>query len=77
MKIKLDENLPLQLASLLKELGHDAHTVHDERLIGRAGRGGRPIHQPPELLQNGHGRKKIEPRPKSLSRSNATGQLVT
>ncbi|MFZ0706384.1 MAG: DUF5615 family PIN-like protein [Candidatus Korobacteraceae bacterium] len=34
MKIKLDENLPLRLASLLKELGHEAHTVHDESLIG-------------------------------------------
>lgn len=38
MKIKLDENLPLQLASLLEELGHDAHTVHDERLIGHEDR---------------------------------------
>jgi len=34
MKIKLDENLPLQLANLLKGLGHDAHTVHEEQLIG-------------------------------------------
>ena len=34
MKIKLDENLPFQLVTLLKELGHDAHTVHEERLIG-------------------------------------------
>jgi len=38
MKIKLDENLPLQLASLLEKLGHDAHTVHDERLIGHEDR---------------------------------------
>lgn len=36
MKIKLDENLPLRLATLLKDLGHDVHTVHDERLVGRA-----------------------------------------
>jgi predicted nuclease of predicted toxin-antitoxin system len=36
MKIKLDENLPLRLANLLKALGHDAHTVHDERLTGHA-----------------------------------------
>lgn len=36
MKIKLDENLPLRLAILLKDLGHDAHTLHDESLIGRA-----------------------------------------
>jgi predicted nuclease of predicted toxin-antitoxin system len=35
MKIKLDENLPLRLAILLTELGHEAHTVHDERLTGR------------------------------------------
>jgi predicted nuclease of predicted toxin-antitoxin system len=34
MKIKLDENLPLRLAILLKELGHDVHTVHDEGLVG-------------------------------------------
>jgi predicted nuclease of predicted toxin-antitoxin system len=36
MKIKLDENLPLRLAALLKDLGHDVHTPHDERLIGHA-----------------------------------------
>lgn len=35
MKIKLDENLPFQIARLLTELGHETHTVHDERLIGR------------------------------------------
>jgi predicted nuclease of predicted toxin-antitoxin system len=34
MKIKLDENLPLRLASLLNALGHDAHTLRDERLAG-------------------------------------------
>jgi len=36
MNIKLDENLPIRLATLLKELGHDVHTLHDERLIGHA-----------------------------------------
>jgi predicted nuclease of predicted toxin-antitoxin system len=36
MKIKLDENLPLRLATLLTDLGHDVHTPHDERLAGRA-----------------------------------------
>lgn len=36
MKIKLDENLPLRLATLLKNLGHDVHTLHDELLLGRA-----------------------------------------
>ena len=34
MNIKLDENLPLRLAILLKELGHDVDTVREERLIG-------------------------------------------
>lgn len=34
MKIKLDENLPFQLASLLKNLGHDADTVYEEQLTG-------------------------------------------
>jgi predicted nuclease of predicted toxin-antitoxin system len=38
MKIKLDENLPHRLAGLLKELAHDVHTAHDERLIGHADR---------------------------------------
>jgi predicted nuclease of predicted toxin-antitoxin system len=35
MKIKLDENLPHQLANLLKNLGHEVHTLHEERLVGR------------------------------------------
>jgi len=34
MKIKLDENLPLQLASQLNLLGHDVHAVEDEGLSG-------------------------------------------
>jgi predicted nuclease of predicted toxin-antitoxin system len=38
MKIKLDENLPLRLAILLKDLGHDAHTLQDESLMGHADR---------------------------------------
>jgi len=38
MKIKLDENLPLRLATQLKGLGHDVHTVHEERLIGHEDR---------------------------------------
>jgi hypothetical protein len=33
MKIKLDENLPLRLRILLKDLGHDVHTLHDERFL--------------------------------------------
>ena len=36
MNIKLDENLPLRLATLLKDLGHDVHTLHNERLTGHA-----------------------------------------
>jgi predicted nuclease of predicted toxin-antitoxin system len=38
MKIKLDENLPFRLVTLLKDLGHDTHTVHGERLVGHADR---------------------------------------
>jgi len=35
MKIKLDENLPHRLATLLKNLGHEVHTLYEERLVGR------------------------------------------
>lgn len=34
MKFKIDENLPVELAALLRSAGHDADTVHDESLIG-------------------------------------------
>lgn len=34
MRIKLDENLPERLASLLAELGHDVDTVPAERIAG-------------------------------------------
>lgn len=34
MKIKVDENLPNDLAGLLKSLGHDVHTVPQENLAG-------------------------------------------
>ena len=34
MKLKLDENLPLRLATLLREVGHDVHTLQDEALLG-------------------------------------------
>jgi predicted nuclease of predicted toxin-antitoxin system len=34
MKFKVDENLPIELADLLNEAGHDAVTVHDEKLGG-------------------------------------------
>jgi predicted nuclease of predicted toxin-antitoxin system len=35
MRIKLDENLPVRLAPVLKDLGHDVHTVHEEHLSGQ------------------------------------------
>lgn len=34
MKAKLDENLPLRIASRLRELGHDVHTTDQENLSG-------------------------------------------
>jgi predicted nuclease of predicted toxin-antitoxin system len=36
MKIKLDENLSVRLKGALAHLGHDADTVHDERLTGKS-----------------------------------------
>ena len=35
MKIKLDENLPLEAAVLMVKAGHDAHTVLQEELGGQ------------------------------------------
>jgi predicted nuclease of predicted toxin-antitoxin system len=34
MKIKLDENLPAEIADLLASLSHDVHTVPGELLTG-------------------------------------------
>jgi predicted nuclease of predicted toxin-antitoxin system len=34
MRIKLDENLPLSLAPILADLGHDVHTIPQEHLSG-------------------------------------------
>jgi predicted nuclease of predicted toxin-antitoxin system len=34
MRFKVDENLPIELADLLINLGHDARTVNDEHLQG-------------------------------------------
>jgi predicted nuclease of predicted toxin-antitoxin system len=36
MRIKLDENLPEDLAALLGTLGHDVHTAREEGLSGAA-----------------------------------------
>lgn len=36
MKFKIDENLPVDLASLLRDEGHDAATVSDQQLAGAA-----------------------------------------
>ena len=33
-RFKVDENLPREAQALLLGAGHDAHTVHDERLVG-------------------------------------------
>ena len=38
MKLKLDENLPVSLSDALAGLGHDVHTVRDERMEGRSDR---------------------------------------
>ena len=35
MNIKLDENLPHQLAQLLTDLGHDVDTVPAEQIAGQ------------------------------------------
>jgi predicted nuclease of predicted toxin-antitoxin system len=35
LKIKLDENLPRELGPLLRGMGHDADSVHDEGLDSR------------------------------------------
>lgn len=36
MKIKLDENLPVSLSSILQNLRHDVDTVSEENLSGRS-----------------------------------------
>jgi len=38
MRIKLDENLPVRLAAILTNLGHDVHTIAEENLSGRSDR---------------------------------------
>lgn len=34
MQFKTDENLPLEVAELLRATGHDALTIHDQQLMG-------------------------------------------
>ncbi len=34
MRFKVDENLPIEVAALLRDAGHDAHTVNEEGLGG-------------------------------------------
>ena len=36
MKFKIDENLPREIAAILREFGHDADTVEDEGLCGES-----------------------------------------
>lgn len=36
MRIKLGENLPVRLARILRDLGHDVHTIPEENLIGKS-----------------------------------------
>lgn len=34
MRCKIDENLPIEAAALLREAGHDCQTIYDEDLAG-------------------------------------------
>lgn len=34
MRFKIDENLPIEIADTLQRAGHDAETIHSERLTG-------------------------------------------
>lgn len=34
MRFKIDENLPTESAKLLNDAGHDALTIHDQRMVG-------------------------------------------
>jgi predicted nuclease of predicted toxin-antitoxin system len=36
MQFKIDENMPVEAATVLNEAGHDALTVHDQRMVGEA-----------------------------------------
>ncbi len=34
MRFKIDENLPVEAAELLRNAGHDTITVHDQQMVG-------------------------------------------
>lgn len=34
MRFKIDENLPIEIAGILRQAGHDAETVYSEKLTG-------------------------------------------
>src|SRR5690606_21698980 len=34
MQFKIDENLPVEVAAALQAAGHDAVTIHDQRMVG-------------------------------------------
>ena len=36
MKFKIDENLPIEIAELLRQAGYDAATVYDQNHVGKA-----------------------------------------
>ena len=36
MRLKLDENMPMLLATTLRSAGHDVHTAADEHLLGKS-----------------------------------------
>lgn len=36
MRFKIDENMPVESATILNEAGHDALTIHDQRMVGEA-----------------------------------------
>lgn len=34
MEFKIDENLPIEVAAILRASGHDALTIHDQQMVG-------------------------------------------
>lgn len=36
MRFKIDENMPVESATILNEAGHDALTIHDQQMVGEA-----------------------------------------